>query len=488
MNAMNISNSIKQITVENFQSWKKGTIELAPNGQLTVLTGSSDSGKTAIGIRALRWLLYNIPQGTDFIRVGCTFARVSVLYESGHTVIRERSTSKNQYKIIAPGAAALEVFEGFGGNVPLEIQEITGVRPVTIGDLELNLNIAEQLDGPFLGKSVTAGTRAKALGKLAGTEEIDHAGKTLGTDLYRRNQNEKDLTADLKDLAAKIEGYNYLPTMAERIKNLEQLVTTIQAGQERRHHLGNMAQSLIAYSTLIKDYQQTLERLKNIDTAEVLISASHKSLERLTQLRQIARSLAENKSFIEANTAIVEHHKNLEIIQALNENISTSSEKLVKLQNIASDFAKLNSLCESSKATIAKWVGLNQAEKNLKIIVDGHSKRELLQKVKVSFTGVKLLIAMCQDKIQCLANLDTVTNLVGVMDAAMIRRSGLSTFQKKLSDIQSGMEEFRGATVVWEQRVSELNGAYHDALASMGICTCPICGVEHDPLELQKAS
>jgi DNA repair ATPase RecN len=100
MNAMNISNSIKQITVENFQSWKKGTIELAPNGQLTVLTGSSDSGKTAIGIRALRWLLYNIPQGTDFIRVGCTFARVSVLYESGHTVIRERSTSKNQYKII----------------------------------------------------------------------------------------------------------------------------------------------------------------------------------------------------------------------------------------------------------------------------------------------------------------------------------------------------------------------------------------------------
>jgi ATPase involved in DNA repair len=126
---------IQRIEIQNFQSHRNTVLEPGPGGQLTVVTGPSDSGKTAI-LRALRWLLYNVPQGTDFIRVGCTFAKVIVTLADGTEVERFRTPSKNQYAIRHPGAEP-QVYEGFGSTVPLEVQETLGVRPITIGDLEL---------------------------------------------------------------------------------------------------------------------------------------------------------------------------------------------------------------------------------------------------------------------------------------------------------------------------------------------------------------
>ena len=155
-------NTMKRLIIENFQSHKKTVVEFAPVGELTVIVGPSDTGKTVI-IRALRWLLYNQPQGMEFVRTGASFARVTLEYESGHKVIRERTVSTNRYKIVYPDREGPEVFEGFGNSVPLEVQEITGVRPVRIGDENFLLNLSEQLDGPFLGtKQISSPARAKS--------------------------------------------------------------------------------------------------------------------------------------------------------------------------------------------------------------------------------------------------------------------------------------------------------------------------------------
>lgn len=131
-------NTISSIKITDFQSHQKTILEPAPAGQLTCIVGPSDSGKTAV-IRALRWLLYNTPQGADFIRVGSNSARVTIQYSDGQQVTRERSQKGfNRYEING------NRYEGFGSTVPLEVQEITGVRPVQIGDMEMCLNLAEQ--------------------------------------------------------------------------------------------------------------------------------------------------------------------------------------------------------------------------------------------------------------------------------------------------------------------------------------------------------
>ena len=54
---------IQEVTIEGYQSHTNSTFCLSPG--LTVITGPSDAGKTAI-IRALLWFACNAPTGEAF--------------------------------------------------------------------------------------------------------------------------------------------------------------------------------------------------------------------------------------------------------------------------------------------------------------------------------------------------------------------------------------------------------------------------------------
>ncbi len=419
-------NAIERIVIENFQSHQKTTIEPAIQGNLTVVVGPSDTGKTAI-IRALKWLFYNTPNGIDFIRVGCKFARVSVFYESGHTVIRERSASKNQYKIIAPGVEAPEVFEGFGNNVPLEVSEITGVRPVMIGDLDLNLNLAEQLDGPFLGKSVSAGARAKVLGKLAGTEEIDFAGKELGTDLYRKNQDIKSWTSDLASIATSIKQYDYLPQLANKIASLEQLLDTAKKAEERRGQLVALKQSLAQVTTEINTCNQNILKWQHLPSIE---------------------------SFVRMADAA--HQKRINIINLGNQN------KALTVQ------------ISQNNDILKRYATIPEAEKTVLSIAPLLQKKEQLKKLQSENAALQSGIQTATQTIQKLGNLHKIEPVLVQINEVAKKRSSLINLKAELQKALNSQEEFRGVTVVWENRVNELEKAYHDALDALGIC--PTCG------------
>ena len=209
-------NELLKIEIE-FQGHVKSVIEPAPAGQLTVIVGPSDSGKTAT-IRLLRWVFYDTPRGTDFINVKGSVARGILTYPNT-TVIRERHrTTFNRYKV------GDQKFEGFGKEgVPAEVMEVTGVRPVVIGGEEFNLNLSEQLDGPFLGKSVSGFAKAKVLGKLAGTEEVDFAASQIKTDLYRRKAEKTTLDAQIKRQEENLAKYDYLENLGVTIGQVQEL-------------------------------------------------------------------------------------------------------------------------------------------------------------------------------------------------------------------------------------------------------------------------
>lgn len=419
-------NAIKRIVIENFQSHQKTVIEPATQGNLTVVVGPSDSGKTAI-IRALRWLFYNIPQGTDFIRGGCKFARVSVEFESGHIVIRERSASKNQYKIIAPGAEAPEVFEGFGNNVPLEVIEITGVRPVTIGDTDYNLNLAEQLDGPFLGKSVSAGARAKVLGKLAGTEEIDYASKEIGTDLYRKNREIETLTTDLSNITASIKQYDYLPQLAEKIATLEQLFDTMRNAKKAREKLSILKHSLAQVAAEINTCNQNILRWQHLPTIE--------SFARMAD---------------------------------------TANQKRINLINLSNQHKTLSGQISRNNETIKYYATIPEAEKAVVSINPLLQKKSQLKKLQSEFLTLQSGIEAASQSIRRLANLPKIEPVLAKINEITKKRTNLVNLKAELQRAIASQEEFRGAVVVWENRVNELEKAYHDALDLLGIC--PTCG------------
>ena len=143
---------IKRLRIKNFQKHKRIDVEFDPH--VTSIVGPSDCGKSAL-IRALRWVVFNKPSGTEFIRSGEEKCSVRVEIE-GHTITRIRG-KENTYQLDG------ETFRAFGNDVPGEIQDA-----MSLGDL----NFQEQHDSPFW-LSESAGQVSRNLNQIVNLGIID---------------------------------------------------------------------------------------------------------------------------------------------------------------------------------------------------------------------------------------------------------------------------------------------------------------------------
>jgi exonuclease SbcC len=468
-------NAIETIVIENFQCHEKTIIKLAPNGQLTIITGQTDSGKTAI-FRAIKWLLYNTPQGSDFIRAGCSFCRVTFNYVSGHTVIREmtRSASKNQYRIVTPGADKPIVMEGFGRTVPVEVQEVTGVRPVIIGDSKYNLNMAEQLDGPFLGSSISAPDRAKIMGKLAGTEVLDHAGKQVGTDIYRQSQKKDDLEADIKQLGESIAVYDYLPGLASKIVTLDRVVADIKAKQERLKSLQDCLQRLNQIDVNICCCNITLDRWKFIDVASNIISQVAIKTDRAAGLSKHRVTL----STVHAGIATAQETiKRLGHVAIADQAVLNADFNLTKLKQLSSfrDRLKLfETAINDCNATIDRLGNIEKAETIFQNTVAVRSRLNQLIAHCLTLNNLEFSIGSLVEKVAKLAGINQAESAVSNIYVKLERLNKLRSSNNTIKPLTIAIEDRKRSIAQWEQRVIELDSKYHEELTVLGVC--PLCG------------
>ena len=182
---------IQEVTIEGYQSHTNSTFRLSPG--LTVITGPSDAGKTAI-IRALRWFAFNEPTGEAFlhtirnpdgsVKEAVDQVKVSVTFDNGITITKTRRKGKTTYTHSAFPTAWEKA------EIPPEIKETLGLVKQQYGDFETCLNFAFQLDAPFM-LSESASVGAKVLGKLAGTEIVD---KSISEVNKKTHQTRSDIS------------------------------------------------------------------------------------------------------------------------------------------------------------------------------------------------------------------------------------------------------------------------------------------------------
>ncbi len=519
-------NPIKTLTLENFQSHQKTTIEPAQAGKLTVIVGPSDTGKTVI-VRALRWLLYNIPQGTDFIRVGCSFARVTAEFESGHTVIRERTKSKNQYKIITPWAEGPEVYEGFGNHVPIEVQEITGVTPVKIGDDVINLNLSEQLDGPFLGtKQLSDPARAKVFGKMAGTEEIDLAGKDLGTDLYRRNQEEKRVKTEIDLLAEQVKAFDYLPAMERKIERLRVLCELVKKAQERKAKLEGLIHDIHQAEGQVAKQRLLVYRLRNLDEAEAFLNTAKDIAAQRQTLITLEVQFRGVREAIERAADTLRRLETLSVAEGCCSTARDSLEKRSKLFKAAAEYCDVDQEVCHAHRVICFWRNVKLADDTARAAENRAIRKELLDELRHRHFLTESEIVRFQTRVKYYkglaeaagivaegetlkarrdllhvarghnASLDTMIavkkddlkRLAGVEEAAELRNK-LVDFHSRwfaLKSLSMGFSEKDLLVIGTEKRIhaqqitmETIEEDYRNTLAEAGIC--PLCGTELDP-------
>ncbi|MEN6327141.1 MAG: ATP-binding protein, partial [Syntrophomonas sp.] len=276
---------IRTLHIENFQSHANTTINLDPG--LNILVGESDQGKTAV-IRALRWVMFNEPRGTGYIRVGETRCEVTIILSNGTRVsrIRDEGQRINRYVVQVPDQDE-QIFEKFKNDVPLEVQRELAVYPLWIDrDRALELNIARQLDSPFL-LSESASTRAKVIGRIANLHVLDAAQRDILRDIKNLKNTKSGLEDEIVSLDEKVSKYDDLPDKEQQLKGLKIILDQIAFLQDRISRLSTIKTKMDRAAASLDNSCMVIERLTQIENANRVVqdcldmSVKLESVERL---------------------------------------------------------------------------------------------------------------------------------------------------------------------------------------------------------------
>jgi len=274
----------KGLVIENFQSHER--TEIAFSEGLNVFVGPSDSGKSAI-LRALRWVLYNQPRGSDFIRTGASRCRVTLILSDGTHIVRERSSSVNRYLIRDPEGKE-RIFEGFGSDVPREVLEAHGMIPLQLDeDRELTLQIAQQLEGPFL-LSESGGTRARSIGRISGAHLLDLAQNETARDQRSVSSRIRFVEEEMKRREEELKPYEVLPRFREQLNRAAALREEAGRKMELLERLRGLKERWEDCRSEMTRERRRLVSLSKVPEAEKIFSRLMEDGARLSRIRKRA--------------------------------------------------------------------------------------------------------------------------------------------------------------------------------------------------------
>lgn len=395
---------IKRIKLINFQSHKDTEIFLDKG--LTVILGPTDQGKSAI-IRALKWVLYNEPRGTDFIRVGCKYCAVTIEMSDGTIIIRERDGNKNRY--ILKRQEQEQIFEGFGNTVPHEITAAHGIPKIYIDrDSTSAVNLAEQLEAPFL-ISETGSNRAKALGQLIGINVIDAAQRSTLKDLMETEQQRKLITNEILEIKEELKNYQELETLENIMISLKGLLDEIKQKRKKLMKLLEIKQKLEPTIQGIEAVCFILKATENIVYAEYTYEETVKYNSRVAALTALYYKLNETHSKI---ILTEEYLKKTEGVFETQEIADKIEELNVKMKNYAQIHKKLALLDEQIRKyqrQLKTYVNIKDTENYIEEIIDKNARLLSIHAIRKNLSEIDNSIKKGQDYLKQIAQTLTLT-------------------------------------------------------------------------------
>lgn len=222
---------LKTLHIRNFQSHADTYLEFLSG--VNIIVGESDSGKSSI-IRALRWLVWNRPQGDAFRSWWGGDIVVELETTDGHHITRRKGV-KDGDEYILDGVS----FKAFRTEVPEEIEKILNID---------DINLQRQLDAHFL-LSASPGEVAQHFNKVAHLDIIDVATQRINSDIRELNSSISFKQQELTHLKDTLKNWDYLPDLEKEVLELEHL-----------------EKQLIAYETKQSQLQNIITELENIET------------------------------------------------------------------------------------------------------------------------------------------------------------------------------------------------------------------------------
>lgn len=261
---------LTSVELHNFQSHADTTLELHPG--VNVLVGPSNSGKTAI-IRALRWLRFNRPLGTAYVRSGQRGCAVAASTAAGR-VIRERSANKNCYVVQADGRS--DSFAAVGSAVPDAVGEFLPFGATAF---------QEQLDPPFLVLDPPA-EAAKKLDAAARLAVLAGAIRWLDSERRSADAEAARLRSESTAVQEKLKA-------TERVEEAAKALDDAEAVEESLERAALAAGALEGDCAGIESCQSELRVVRRTASLQRPLAEAQELLDTAADARRAARVLSE---------------------------------------------------------------------------------------------------------------------------------------------------------------------------------------------------
>lgn len=460
---------IDRVLIENFQSHEN--TELTFHDGLNVIVGPSDHGKSAV-IRAIKWVLYNEPRGSEFIRQGANFARVTLWLNTGYSVIRERTSSKNRY-ILSDSDGNTNVYEGFGNEVPQEIIKAHRIPKVMMDtDISSSINIGNQLEGPFL-ISETGAIRAKAIGRLTGLHIIDKSIRDSATDLRRENQTRDRIDGELQEVNEKLKEYQYLDLLEEKIEVSANHIKEIEDSLDKIATLININNNLQDTNRKYKEVGYEIERLEKIDECDMILRMIEIDFMKLKSMDNLCNRY--NCNLLEA--------KEMERTLSKTDEVSSGIRLLKQIDEKVLNFDRLKKAQKTLKEVESELISVTKVLDNTKNIKESDTMIEQIgQNITMNMRLVTIrekLFDYDREIVKVHNILDTSLDSLesSVIVENIVKRSEqlvkLELIKSKFDPILNNINDGKNYLINNKEETEKYLKCYTDLLKESG--KCPLC-------------
>lgn len=238
-----------KLTLKGFQSHEETVLKV--DGGLVCVTGPNNVGKSAV-IRAARWLFYDALRGSRFFKKGEGTASVEMAFEDvwARRIKEKKSGGRNAYEL----STLKDPLDAIGTGAPKEVNEALNIRPIRVDkDLELELNVVQQKDHPFL-MDETGTTKAKVLNSLTGHHVLDIAIRDTVNLLRSLKSEEKGLIEAQDRLGRDLEAFADLPAKEVAVAQAralnEGLMLSVEKARRMREALTGLDQAKAVWYSL----------------------------------------------------------------------------------------------------------------------------------------------------------------------------------------------------------------------------------------------
>jgi DNA repair protein SbcC/Rad50 len=387
---------IQRIELWDFESHEHTVIDdISP--ELNLLCGESNSGKTSV-IRALKLAAYN-EFDPKSVRTGCTKCVVEVTTEKGIVKVT-RGEKCNLWETTRTGGKT-QYFDKVGVKIVPEAEAIIGLNIVTLGDVEVPVNIMDQLESHFLlsgvgNKDASGSMRAQIVDEISGLSGIEGLIKEVSLDHHRYGRAITETEKAMEAVRAQLHPESILnaeeallESAEKELKDYETMVALADDGD-------TIITKWEIVSRSIQDCERALLAIPDTDVADIEISRAGDLLARAESAATLHRDCVVAEDRLNLNLKKLSGIPDVPTAASFINQHEAASRALVKAEEVLNAWTTAMVKLESKQTRERELIKALTAETEIasaKELIDRVDKAERLlfegQRLQASLLGLQ---------------------------------------------------------------------------------------------------